>query len=85
MSRNIANPNYEWSTHERSSAIEEIATLIQHFFVPETSPVLFYLRKLTQTGETTHCHINTRSMNQNSSISDTTLRLASTVIVVTEE
>ena len=23
MSRNIANPNYEWNTHEGSSAIEE--------------------------------------------------------------
>ena len=81
-SRNIANPNYKWNTHEGSSAIDEIATLIQHFSPPETSPVLFYLRKLTQTGETTHCHINTRSMNQNSSISDTTL---STVRVVSEE
>ena len=53
MSRNIANPNYKWSTHERSNAIEEIATLIQHFFVQETSPVLFYLRKLRQVKQLT--------------------------------
>ena len=85
MSRNIANPNYEWNTHEGSSANEEIATLIQHFSVPESSPLLLYLRKLTQTGETTHCHIHTRSVNQNSSISDTTLRLPSTAKVVREE
>ena len=53
ISRNIANPNYEWNTHEGSSAIDEIATLIQHFSLPETSPVLFYLRKLTQVKQLT--------------------------------